>query len=284
MLGFRSKAIAPAMMISAVLLAPLARAQERGPLALASASYFFVGGKIDTAVEGSADGRADVRRVHDPAAAAPPLSDRDGARRQPDRHQLHRHARRPRRLGAIFRAPRLCRLCGRPGRARPRRATGRQVYGPVQPSRHRIASSSASSRRSATSYGRRRICTRNGRAPASRAIRCSISSTPRNFPRSSSFAKQQELNRDALVALLDKIGPAILLTHSQSGAFGWPIADARPKLVKAIVAVEPSGPPVHDVEFKGAPDWFKDGRATKLSGLGEVPLTYDPPLDGRRRA
>ena len=30
--GFRSKAIAPAMMISAVLLAaPLARAQERGP-------------------------------------------------------------------------------------------------------------------------------------------------------------------------------------------------------------------------------------------------------------
>ena len=52
--GFRSKAIAPAMMISAVLLAaPLARAQERGPLALASASYFFVGGKIDSAAEGS---------------------------------------------------------------------------------------------------------------------------------------------------------------------------------------------------------------------------------------
>ena len=50
--GFRSKAIAPAMMISAVLLAaPLARAQERGPLALASASKIFVGGKIDTAAE-----------------------------------------------------------------------------------------------------------------------------------------------------------------------------------------------------------------------------------------
>jgi pimeloyl-ACP methyl ester carboxylesterase len=96
-------------------------------------------------------------------------------------------------------------------------------------------------------------------------------------PSIADFAKQQELNRDAGVALLDRIGPAILLTHSQSGAFGWPIADQRPKLVKAIVAVEPSGPPVHDVEFKGAPDWFADAAKTKMSGLGEVPLTYDPP-------
>src|SRR5206468_3879857 len=78
-----------------------------------------------------------------------------------------------------------------------------------------------------------------------------------------SFPKQQELNRDAGSALLDKIGPAILLTHSQSGAFGWPIADARPNLVKAIVAVEPSGPPVHDAVFKGAPDWFGEGPLSK---------------------
>jgi pimeloyl-ACP methyl ester carboxylesterase len=97
------------------------------------------------------------------------------------------------------------------------------------------------------------------------------------MPSVASFAKQQEINRDAGVALLDRIGPAILLTHSQSGAMGWPIADARPNLVKAIVAVEPSGPPVHDVEFKGAPDWFADNEKTKPYGLGEVPLTYDPP-------
>ena len=96
-------------------------------------------------------------------------------------------------------------------------------------------------------------------------------------PSIADFAKQQELNRNAAVALLDRIGPAIVLTHSQSGAFGWPIADARPNLVKAIVAVEPSGPPVHDVEFKGAPDWFADGAVTKEWGLDEVPLTYDPP-------
>jgi len=102
-------------------------------------------------------------------------------------------------------------------------------------------------------------------------------------PSLADFAKQQELNRDAAVALLDKIGPVILLTHSQSGAFSWPIADQRPHLVKAMVAVEPNGPPVHEVEFKGAPDWFVDNPREKASGLGEVPLTYSPPLrDGEK--
>jgi len=43
----------------------------------------------------------------------------------------------------------------------------------------------------------------------------------------------EQLNREAGVALLDRIGPAILLTHSQSGPFGWGLADARPQLVKA---------------------------------------------------
>jgi len=89
-----------------------------------------------------------------------------------------------------------------------------------------------------------------------------------------SFPKQQELNRDAGAALLDRIGPAILLTHSQSGAFGWPIADARPNLVKAIVAVEPSGPPVHDGVFKGAPDYFDNGPLSKPWGIAAVPLAY----------
>ena len=94
------------------------------------------------------------------------------------------------------------------------------------------------------------------------------------LPAITSFPKQQELNRDAGAALLDKIGPAILLTHSQSGAFGWPIADARPNLVKAIVAVEPSGPPVRDAVFKGAPDYFSDGPQSKPWGLAAVKLTY----------
>ena len=92
------------------------------------------------------------------------------------------------------------------------------------------------------------------------------------------FPEQQVLNRDALIALLDKIGPSILLTHSQAGAFGWPVADARPDLVKAILAIEPNGPPFYDVEFTGAPDYFKQGTLALPYGITDVPLTYSPPV------
>jgi len=98
------------------------------------------------------------------------------------------------------------------------------------------------------------------------------------YPSLVSFPRQQELNRDAGAALLDRIGPAILLTHSQSGTFGWLLADARPALVKAIVAMEPSGPPVHDNVEKGAPGWFEDGPFSKPYGLTTPPLAYDPPV------
>lgn len=98
------------------------------------------------------------------------------------------------------------------------------------------------------------------------------------MPSIQDYALQQSLNRDALVALLEKIGPAILLTHSQSGAFGWPVADARPELVKAIVAVEPNGPPFVGVENVPAPEWFRDGSTSaNVWGITAVPLAYVPP-------
>jgi pimeloyl-ACP methyl ester carboxylesterase len=60
-----------------------------------------------------------------------------------------------------------------------------------------------------------------------------------------------------------------VLTHSQSGAFGWLIADARPRLVKAIVAIEPAGPP-----FEGA--IIASGTA-RAWGPTDIPIT-DPPI------
>ena len=93
------------------------------------------------------------------------------------------------------------------------------------------------------------------------------------------FTKQQFINRDALIALLDKIGPSILLVHSQAGAFGWPVADARPDLVKAILAIEPNGPPAYNVEFIGAPDYFRRGRLALTYGITSAPLTYSPPVE-----
>jgi len=43
------------------------------------------------------------------------------------------------------------------------------------------------------------------------------------------------------VAVFDKVGPAILMTHSSTGPIGWGAALARPGLVKGIVSVEPIG-------------------------------------------
>ena len=92
-----------------------------------------------------------------------------------------------------------------------------------------------------------------------------------------SFPLQQELSSRGILALLEKIGPAILLTHSQSGATGWPVADAQPGRVKAIVAVEPSGPPFYNVENIPAPDWFRDSEEQRPWGITAGPLMYSPP-------
>ncbi len=98
------------------------------------------------------------------------------------------------------------------------------------------------------------------------------------LPSIQDFPRQQALSRDGILALLERIGPAILLTHSQSGTFGWPVADARPELVRAIVAVEPNGPPFSAVENVPAPDWFRDASTSvNVWGMTAVPLTYAPP-------
>ena len=97
------------------------------------------------------------------------------------------------------------------------------------------------------------------------------------LPTIADFAEQQALNRKALGALIDKVGPVILLTHSQSGAFGWPALDDRPGKVKGLIQVEPNGPPVHDLDYVGAPDYFRELPADNRPwGLTAERLTYSP--------
>jgi pimeloyl-ACP methyl ester carboxylesterase len=49
---------------------------------------------------------------------------------------------------------------------------------------------------------------------------------------------------DAIIAayteLVDKVCPCVVLVHSQSGLFGFRLAQARPDKVKALIAVEPA--------------------------------------------
>jgi len=81
----------------------------------------------------------------------------------------------------------------------------------------------------------------------------------------------------ANIALLDMIGsPVILLTHSQGGAFGWPVAQARPDLVKAIITVEPAAPPIRGVNTTTLEYNPRGGLAYGVSGY---PMEYDPPIN-----
>lgn len=54
----------------------------------------------------------------------------------------------------------------------------------------------------------------------------------------------------AITALLERIGPAVVLVHSQSGAYGLNAAVARPELVKALVSVEPRSCTVPDLHVQ----------------------------------
>jgi pimeloyl-ACP methyl ester carboxylesterase len=72
----------------------------------------------------------------------------------------------------------------------------------------------------------------------------------------------------AAAALLDAIGPSILLTHSAGAPTAWLAADVRPTLIKAIIAVEPLGPPF-TISARGRLSW----------GLTASPLTFLPPAE-----
>jgi pimeloyl-ACP methyl ester carboxylesterase len=91
-------------------------------------------------------------------------------------------------------------------------------------------------------------------------------------------AKTEAVVLDAHLELLERIGPAVLLTHSQSGVFGWKLADARPALVRAILAIEPNGPPFFDVTFQGGEDWYAEGSTpARPWGVARLPLSFEPP-------
>jgi pimeloyl-ACP methyl ester carboxylesterase len=52
-----------------------------------------------------------------------------------------------------------------------------------------------------------------------------------------------------LAPLLDKIGAAIVIVHSQSGVMGLGAVIKRPKLIKGLISVEGSCEPVADADL-----------------------------------
>lgn len=86
----------------------------------------------------------------------------------------------------------------------------------------------------------------------------------------------EHLVRRAGAELLERIGPSVLVAHSLGAPLGWQIADERPDLTRAMVAVEPTGPAVYDVVL--GPGEFREGPMTRPWGLTQAPLTYAPPV------
>ncbi len=68
--------------------------------------------------------------------------------------------------------------------------------------------------------------------------------------------------------LVRRVGPCVVFTHSQGGAFGFRAAMQLPELVRAVVAIEPSGAP--------------DPAEVNFAGLRDVPhlLVLGDNLDG----
>ncbi len=71
-----------------------------------------------------------------------------------------------------------------------------------------------------------------------------------------------DLNAEALAVVLEKTGPAIVVTHSMGGTIGWRVA-SRSQNVKAIVAFEPGG-----TEFL-----FPEGEVPEAQQATFAPLT-----------
>jgi pimeloyl-ACP methyl ester carboxylesterase len=63
------------------------------------------------------------------------------------------------------------------------------------------------------------------------------------------------------VALLERVGPSVVIAHSQGAAFAWQVAQRRPDLFRALVLVEPAGTgePARAAVLKDIPQVFLYG-------------------------
>jgi pimeloyl-ACP methyl ester carboxylesterase len=70
------------------------------------------------------------------------------------------------------------------------------------------------------------------------------------------FTTTDDLTLEAYLALLDRVGPSVVVAHSQAGLFGWRAAQERPDKVRALVLVEPAAV----------------GDAAKVAALRNIPV------------
>jgi pimeloyl-ACP methyl ester carboxylesterase len=87
-------------------------------------------------------------------------------------------------------------------------------------------------------------------------------------PFAADAADRQALEQTRLVQLVDRIGPAFVVSNSLGGPAGFLLAEARPDLVVALAQLEPVGPAFATMFGPDTLQW----------GVAAVPMTFDPPV------
>jgi pimeloyl-ACP methyl ester carboxylesterase len=86
-------------------------------------------------------------------------------------------------------------------------------------------------------------------------------------PFAADAADRQSLEQRRLVQLLERTGPAFVVSNSLGGPAGFLVADARPDLVVGLAQLEPIGPAFATMFGPDTLQW----------GVAAVPMTFDPP-------
>ncbi|KAL3590430.1 hypothetical protein FPOAC2_12621 [Fusarium poae] len=98
-----------------------------------------------------------------------------------------------------------------------------------------------------------------------------------------SKVERQSLAQNALQALLRHVGKSILVGEGAGGNTTWLAADVEPDLVAAAIAIEPVGPPFGTAcpregnPYRKLNPFIEKQEGTRLYGLCDIPITYDPP-------
>ncbi|KAF9769200.1 hypothetical protein IL306_013403 [Fusarium sp. DS 682] len=95
--------------------------------------------------------------------------------------------------------------------------------------------------------------------------------------------ERQSLAQNALQALLRHIGKSILVGEGSGGAATWLATDVEPDLVAGAIVLEPPGPPFGTAlpkernPYREYTPFIQFEEGTRIYGLTDIPLTYDPP-------
>lgn len=86
----------------------------------------------------------------------------------------------------------------------------------------------------------------------------------------------ENISRTSTCALLKRIGPSIIISHSYGGQLAFLAADGCPDSVKAHIAFEADQTPFGN--YDGGVYGAKTPAPARVWGIADVPITYNPPV------